>query len=368
MATLIIQENGAARTRAAVNGEEITVAAPCNCTEVTGVQIAGVQYPFYDACGNNVSNISGKFSEGSLIRVLIDTTNTRAQIINQASASITNETKALFGLGADAVPDDVFRVLSRFQNGLGNEYVWEKAKYAIVNTDVSNKQILDTTSTHFNIATNVSISDGGVSLVSPVDSGALMASDIVSTPSHLRGKYIQQPALSNDIYYCSSSATFARSAQKLIASSGVSLVSAGADISYVNSPDPNAYPINDGYTYMARGQLGAAFGGVKIETGSYTGTGTYGVNETKHCSLSFAFRPKLVIIGGIYNVSNGYMAIIQPEVCGFMFNQNIGSQSGSNAISLKTTLSGNTVTWGNEANAHNQMNISGVTYKYIAIG
>lgn len=91
MANLIIQENGAARTRAAVNGEEITIAAPCNCTEVTGVQIAGVWYPFYDACGNNVANIAGKFSEGSLIRVLIDTTNIRAQIINQAIVPITVE-------------------------------------------------------------------------------------------------------------------------------------------------------------------------------------------------------------------------------------------------------------------------------------
>ena len=90
MANMIIQENGTARTTPAVHGEELTIVAPCNCIEVTGVQIAGVVYPFYDACGNCISDIPGKFVEGSLIRVLIDVINTRAQILNHAV--ITTET------------------------------------------------------------------------------------------------------------------------------------------------------------------------------------------------------------------------------------------------------------------------------------
>lgn len=88
MANMIIQENGKERTSPAVHGEEIVVVAPCNCIDVTGVQIAGVVYPFYDACGTCTSNISGKFVEGSLIRVLIDTTNTRAQILNHATMTV----------------------------------------------------------------------------------------------------------------------------------------------------------------------------------------------------------------------------------------------------------------------------------------
>ena len=87
MANLIVQENGAARTTPAVHGEEITIQAPCDCTAVTGVQIAGVAFPFYDACGNSVADISGKFAAGSLVRVLIDTANTRATIINRAIQS-----------------------------------------------------------------------------------------------------------------------------------------------------------------------------------------------------------------------------------------------------------------------------------------
>lgn len=84
MANLIIQENGVARTTPAVHGEEITIQAPCDCSAVTGVQIAGVAYPFYDAAGNVLVSGSGLFSKGSLIRVLIDTANVRSTIINHA--------------------------------------------------------------------------------------------------------------------------------------------------------------------------------------------------------------------------------------------------------------------------------------------
>ena len=81
---MIIQENGEARTTPALHGEIIVVVAPCHCNMVTGVQIAGVAFPFYDACGNCTSDLFGKFSEGSLVQVLIDVNNTRAQILNHA--------------------------------------------------------------------------------------------------------------------------------------------------------------------------------------------------------------------------------------------------------------------------------------------
>lgn len=84
MANLIIQENNVERTLPAVHGEEITIKAPCNCSAVTGVQIAGVVYPFYDAAGKPMEMGSGLFSKDNLIRVLIDTENTRATIINHA--------------------------------------------------------------------------------------------------------------------------------------------------------------------------------------------------------------------------------------------------------------------------------------------
>lgn len=82
MANLIIQENGGARTRPAVTGEEITIKTPCGCSDVTGVQINGVAFPFYDASGNSLADMTGLFAKDSLIRVLIDADKTRAYILN----------------------------------------------------------------------------------------------------------------------------------------------------------------------------------------------------------------------------------------------------------------------------------------------
>lgn len=86
MANLIIRENGVDRTTPASHGEEITIQTPCDCSAVTGVQIAGVIYPFYDAAGNPMVSGSGLFSENCLIKVIIDTVNTRSTIINPATS------------------------------------------------------------------------------------------------------------------------------------------------------------------------------------------------------------------------------------------------------------------------------------------
>lgn len=83
MAILIIQENGTARTIPAVHGEEITIQTPCDCSAVTGVKIADDVFPFYDACGNKLAGVGDLFAADTLIRVLIDTNNQRAIIINR---------------------------------------------------------------------------------------------------------------------------------------------------------------------------------------------------------------------------------------------------------------------------------------------
>lgn len=82
MANLIIQENGVARTTPALHGEELTIVAPCDCSAVSGVQINGEAFPFYDTLGNHLN--TSLFAEGSLIRVMIDTENVRAYILNHA--------------------------------------------------------------------------------------------------------------------------------------------------------------------------------------------------------------------------------------------------------------------------------------------
>lgn len=53
--------------------------------------------------------------------------------LNKATL-LKDTTAALFGFGADAVPDDAFSLLSRFNEGLGNEYLWSRSDGVYVNS------------------------------------------------------------------------------------------------------------------------------------------------------------------------------------------------------------------------------------------
>lgn len=112
--------------------------------------------------------------------------------------------------------------------------------------------------------------------------------------------------------------------------------------------------------------------GVKLETGSYTGTGTYGSSNPN--SLTFGFVPKLVIV---YPQSLNGADKISTQSFWVIFTQFtiLRSTSNSNMIgaSCDAPLSwGNTLTWwtrssGSDA-ANNQGNMLNQVYQYIAIG
>lgn len=107
----------------------------------------------------------------------------------------------------------------------------------------------------------------------------------------------------------------------------------------------------------------------KIAIGSYVGTGTY--SSANPNSLTFDFEPKVVIV--VADGSNGFCAGFL-IVRGQTFSDGIGSFSaGSVALGLNITWSGNTVSWyttndfdAGKANA--QMNTSGKTFRYVALG
>ena len=85
----------------------------------------------------------------------------------------------------------------------------------------------------------------------------------------------------------------------------------------------------------------------KIKLGSYAGSGNYGVYSPN--KLTFEFEPKLLCIDGITVVRN----------------QGTASTGGGNCV---FTWSGKTVSWYHTANATGQLNNSGTTYYYMAIG
>ena len=181
---------------------------------------------------------------------------------------LKDATALAYGLTAAAVPDDVLSMLSRFQNGLGNEYVWAKSD------------------------------DTGI-------------------------------------------------------------------VGYVNSPDPSAYPpaVDDGCAYTPLGQLGEK---VRIATGSYTGTGTYGKGNPS--ALPFDFEPKLILI-----VKNGYgqytmMWIIAKKLTSSYALYSVSTDYGRMTSSGYAKKDGNTVYWYDTSGASAQFNTENAVYDYIVLG
>jgi hypothetical protein len=104
---------------------------------------------------------------------------------------------------------------------------------------------------------------------------------------------------------------------------------------------------------------------VHVETGSYTGTGTAGSGGSGTAnSLTFSYKPRLVIIvqaGGSFATSQGD---------GFMW-QNPNTAATNNVVSLNDKMLSwitTSTTTSTSTRAKAQMNTSGQTYYYIALG
>ena len=134
----------------------------------------------------------------------------------------------------------------------------------------------------------------------------------------------------------------------------VPAVPAGKHTEFLTSTQPAAYPEGtvDGVTTINLGQLGDK---ARIEVGSYVGTGKYGSSNKN--SLTFPFVPKMLILSTVTNAD--YVTIA------YRGQTEVNTKSSSNASFV---WSGNVVSWYNGSNTDYQLNTSGVTYNYIAIG
>lgn len=126
---------------------------------------------------------------------------------------------------------------------------------------------------------------------------------------------------------------------------------------------------------------------VKIEFGSYIGTGTFGVDNPN--SLTFSFAPKAVIFLSKYCGADGTFsptsaiygnsksAYFMQYVPALMTTYKKGGGFGMDELdkdnylikpSGKRSEDGKTVTWYHSLNASDQFNASNYTYYYMAIG
>jgi len=102
-----------------VNGKQVSFTAPCDCSVVDGIQIDGVDYDVVDSAGHTVSFGKNVWCSGALLTVTLDVDNRKAYLQNQngftKAETLTPATASLFGLGAEAVPDDVFGKIGAFR-------------------------------------------------------------------------------------------------------------------------------------------------------------------------------------------------------------------------------------------------------------
>ena len=107
----------------------------------------------------------------------------------------------------------------------------------------------------------------------------------------------------------------------------------------------------------------------KIEFGSYVGTGTFGPGTQN--TLIFSFAPKIVIIVADAEGGSHPGALF---FAGQQYSNGFGVTSSYGQYGLTLTWGSNTLSWttkfisANAANAHWQLNASGVTYRYAVIG
>lgn len=142
----------------------------------------------------------------------------------------------------------------------------------------------------------------------------------------------------------------------------------------LNKPEPNDplrvadFNENADKIDAALGALNTAVAaGLKIETGSYNGTGVCGSASPN--KLTFPFPPKVVgiVVDGTEMKPAGTILI-----AGQTASSGMGSPNYSNsALSLTVSWSENSVSWyasGNSVTVERQFNIQNRTYFYFAIG
>lgn len=304
-------------------------------------------------------------------------------------------TAALFGLGVDSVPDDGFAYLGKYAQHWWkrkNKDAYEPAKGDIL--DIGYRDAKDNYLTwqirgDFYSALEVEYSDeviaskDGVSLSGNINRVKLTMDSYLSEYAQvLLGKYVKPNAYegatssqkNTSIMYVlpdsrfnyttvDGNFTYATSVQKMYQKKVPT-----DDISYVQSSNRSAYPDSgeqDGYEYEYLGiPFDNAVNSTKIETGSYTGTGTYGQSNPN--TLTFGFEPKMIVIYANVNGVSVYISAIILTATPYF--SKVGSGNSSEANKLTISNNGKTVSWFNTDSSTYQLNSSSSVYEYVAIG
>ena len=305
--------------------------------------------------------------------------------LNKATL-LKDATAALFGLGTDAVPDDVLAWVGKY-----NLYWWKRRTNSSGWKVKVSEQVTESvwvsyndTTRQFQYSEEVDISESGVITLKNPSSGSIDANTYTNL-NVVKGKYwkANTAKLENKgILYSSPNAPDAKKGSYddytdvsmqygMVTSEYVDRV---GEWEYLQSSDRSAYPDSgkqDGYEYQ---YLGIPFENasslhVKIATGSYVGTGKYGPDNPN--SLTFDGNPQMVVVSIVSELgcAGAYPDYFDGWSEGnFMWVKGATYSGGySGKIDILETEHG--ISWNTASNqdASKQCNESGKTYRYFAI-
>lgn len=135
----------------------------------------------------------------------------------------------------------------------------------------------------------------------------------------------------------------------------------GFPTSYVNSPDPNAYPPAepDGYTYTPLGQLAQ---GIAMGSGSYVGTGE-GSGQTRNTIL-LPRKVRFVLILDASGTTSDYGFLVYGHQYGRSYTQSESASYSAHTLIHVYWEDGKVSWWDGTSNASKQLNAEGKTYNY----
>ena len=321
---------------------------------------------------------------------------------------LKDATAALFGLGTDAVPDDVLAELGKYK-----QYWWRRRVnlgYQEVKTNLTSDQTV-TSSSYPNLqyakSITIDLDTEEYTLVNPktvVCAGsrnqdvinASLQEIVNNAPCYVKSSRDLDGAQDYQLFYLPAGSTAGSSsgvttgytiylnrysstnlytcipvaASGVVQAQGVSFAKYDPSQNaweYLRSNSRSAYPdggISGGYEYEYLGvPLDNTVTAPKIETGRYVGTGTYGQSNPN--TLTFDFIPEVVIITRM-SVFSYYPGNVL--VNGQTYSGGIGSVNNSaDAYGMTIDWTGKNVSWYAE-DASKQLNNSGAGYCYFAIG
>lgn len=240
-------------------------------------------------------------------------------------------------------------------------YRWQKAKYTLTEEEYGDIYTQVTGSYQIRYSSKIVVNaDNTITLV---DSTSRQISDSVNFTIPEGMYFIASHAVTAPTVFRAKSnsvATIKTVVNKYYQSiTNVLKVMGTADIELVTSTDPNAHYDGEvdaeGYTYTALDPITAFV--PRIQTGSYTGTGTYGASNP--CSLTFSFAPKFVLV--MRSTSTTHVATSGHSLT---WTGQPGASSGNECA---IALSDKTLSWYGTSAAY-QLNVSNNPYYWVAIG